>query len=994
MNPMRVIAFPSVFIEDLKTALEQHDPSVKKFESCWHLTSTTSIAKELRLAGYQALQISHLASMMVYGVGRIVQQGDDPEDPEFRASYPAHWEYRAALAKPDERSQYEALDRLEQRIVAWEKRVSGRELGSAIANLTHLRRHLYQDARTSEGIRRALLSGRVDFAESVKTLSEAGFSAGDLTISDEVGLAAQRAWEAIESSDSDLRLTRTRLWIDLEEYARNETRLAGEVRSALESAFLHIFGAKDGGTILQHGFYFFTSPQWAIFQLLQTTDSLKQIFVVHDDRESDVYQTWRRYFIDGFGFAPIEYAVGAVRMPETGAARALRQALAGEFVGAGAANLLLRRLRTPVAFVNAYKDAHPDSGTEDAGGDDAWRLDRDELKVYAPGAPDIDRLLTRFVSKSQFGQADFSTVPIGIFLVRIHECIEERRNRDRGVRIDSGGLIDIVASGFLPLPRGVDPLDAAMTVRRALPFFDGCTEGSQWVDRARNLRDIIRTRIGAFGERDASQNDVIRIANASENFFRLAPWADLTVDEADTLCASIQTTNDLVLELIESEMIDLRDFASHLQKIIRDGLPNVPDEYRRDIEERVNGLRMDSIEAYAVDLTSLVKLLVSPPLKLRPSAIDSGNVRQFGAVDRLAYRRRASNLHITNLSDRSFPRATSDVDWPFRMSDLTNQSDDRRSRSVELLELRTAAATLGDLYLLWVALNGVEPENSVTLSYIQELGGEDLNPSPILVLLARAKIGSKNAEFREAIKSATGGIVLEEPEHPKDDSVRILPTATPANLPEQIRTDAVARLPGVVVSSALFCARRLALQWLVGPTASFGLSHLQSILFGNVPAAVHERHGISIGEGQNLSNELWRHLTDGQRQSSISLRRVKEKRNGGEKSAGYPWLFTIGLRSVSTDQEFNRLQSDVENILQKSSPPNRSESDSLVRWRSSSAYRAANGYRDQLRAAQALAADRVDGFLPTPAPGLDGVTERHCKNCPVSDNCSARITDD
>lgn len=1000
---MRAIAFPSVFIPDLRAAMQDPSLSLPHFDECWHITSTTSIAKELRLAGHQALQISHLIYMMIYGVGRVLQPTDDPDDPKFFGTYPSLWEFKRAFSAPSERQQFEALDRLEQRIVTWEKRISSRELAASIANVANLRRHLYADTAAGPGVRRALMAGRIDFAESVKTLSEAGFTPSDLSAGDEIGEAARRAWAAMEQSDSDLRRTRERLWIDLKEYSERSTPLAKDIEASVRSALEHVFGSGQGGTVLQHGFYFYTSPQWALFRILEVTPHLEQIFVVHDDQENEVFQTWRRYFTDGMGFAPVEY-VGSNRGFETDAATSLRHALAGKKVGGTQNQLALLKLRTPVSFVNVYRESHPDpdSAKQDSSGPDGqpmtnpeqWKVERDGLKVYAPSAPDIDRLLTRFISKSQFGLADFSTVPIGIFLVRIHECIEELKNRQRVVVLEPERLLDIVSSGFLPLPRKVNPLDVAAVMRKALPFFEGCREGLQWVDRARSLRDMVRTRLGTFGERDPSHSDVLRLGVAAENFYRLAPWADLSNEDVDLLFLAIQTTNDLVSELIQSEIIDLKDFAKHLREIIQQGLPNVPDEYRRDIEQRVDGLRMESIEAYALDLVELVRLLVAPPLRLRPSAIDSGNVRQFGALDRLAYRRRNADLHITNLSDRSFPRVANEIGWPFRPSDILAQTSESLQRSVELLELRTNAATLGDLYLLWVALNGVERDNAVVLSYIEEMGGEDLNPSPILVLLAKATISSKNEEFRKAIDESIGGLELTAPADHSDNTARILPLPDfPVHDPSALIAG-ISRIPSVIVAASLFCVRRLALQWLAGPTASFELTHLQSILYGNVAGAIQERHGISISEAQNLSDELWRHLTEGQRRSSYVQRRVKEKKVGGEKSAHYPWLFTIGVGTQSTTYAFKELESRALAITPTGIKPQGEQAKNVAEWRASKASRAAHEYVSERDEARSLAVQNTRAYLPLPQPEFLGVNARMCRNCPVAERCAAKLIDD
>jgi hypothetical protein len=755
-----------------------------------------------------------------------------------------------------------------------------------------------------------------------------------------------------------------------------------------------VFGAEEGGTVLQHGFYFFTPPQWALFHIIESTDGINQIFIVHDDLQSEVFHTWRRYFTLGNGFGEIESCPAAPRETDTPHATMLLDALAGRRVSADNCNVELQKLRTPVSLVSFMREsAKVEVGPADATADPPAEEDR--LPIYAPAAPDIDRVVTRFLSTSQFGSTDLSTVPLGIFLVRLHECIYEPVPQQRGIRFDGPAIVDIAASGFLrPMPADIDDVAAASILQRSLPFFQGCDEATSWIDRAQNLKDIIHTQISPWGPRDPAHSDLDRLRFASENYSRLAPWADLSLKEADALVAILTATRDLVESLIQQETVNLVDYARRLRAIAASGILAVPDEYQQEFHDRIDGLRMGSIQTYALDLLEIVRLLVAPPIALTPSALDSGRVRQFGAVDRLAYRRRKANLHITNLSDQSFPRRASDLGWPFRLSDINVDHDQRLERSSAILALREEVSTMGDLYLLWVALNGVDADHKVTLSYIEELGREQLNPSPVMALLALPETSSRLAEHRAAVRAAAGGCPIREHEFTDGSTHRVLPRPQPSRAAADVLTRAVWLLPEEVVASALVCPRRLALQWLAGPSASLGLEHLQSILFGNLPGAMRERHGVSVAEMERLCRELWRHLTDGQRASSHTQRRIKwvdEQKQKG--SASDAWLFTTGM-SVSIT-ELGDLTAEVERMRALNEVPERNDEKAKVaKWRATRAYAAASGGSVQLEAARSTALAKTSTHLPLPEEGPFGVTVRQCRNCPVVDRCSARVTVD
>lgn len=982
---MRAVAFPSVFVEDLRVAVPLLTPRPPDFDHCWHIAATTSVAKELRYQGVPALQIAHLIYLLVHGV--------DGGSGAGTVSYPSLDEYRAAADNPNAAARALALDDLEKRIVRWEKQISGREIASSIADVAELRKHLYGDRKTSESVRRALMSSRIDFAAVVRTLTEAGFTPKHLAPTEPIGQAAQRAWQAIEATQPALARTRSLLWIDLEEYRVGSTPAARDLRSALRATFSHVFGAEEGGTILQHGFYFFTPPQWALFNIIESTDGVMQLFIVHDDLQSEVFHTWRRYFTLGNGFGEIEACPGAPHETDTPHATMLLDALAGRRVNADNCNVELQRLRTPVSLVGFMRESAKKESAADPPADPT--AEKDVLPIYAPAAPDIDRVVTRFLSTSQFGSTDLSTVPLGIFLVRLHECIYEPAPQQRGIRFDGTAIVDIAASGFLrPLPSDIDDIAAASILQRSLPFFQGCDEASSWINRAQNLKDIIHTQISSWGPRDPAHSDLDRLRFASENYLRLAPWADLSLKEADALVAILTTTRDLVESFIQQETVELDDYARRLRAIAANGILGVPDEYQQDLHDRIDGLRMESIQTYALDLLAIVKLLVAPPLALTPSALDSGRVRQFGAVDRLAYRRRKADLHITNLSDQSFPRRASDLGWPFRLSDINVDHDQRLERSSAILALREEVSAMGDLYLLWVALNGVDASHKVTLSYIEELGREQLNPSPVIALLALPETSSRLAEHRASVRAAAGGCPIREHEFTEESTHRVLPRPQPSQTAADVLSRAVALLPEEVVASALVCPRRLAMQWLAGPSASLGSEHLQSILFGNLPGAMRERHGVRVGEMERLCRELWRHLTDGQRASSHAQRRIKwvdEQR--APQSASYAWLFTTGM-SVSI-AELGDLTAKVEDLRAHNEVPERNDEKAAVaKWRATRAYSAASGGAVQLEAARSAALAETSTHLPVPEEGPFGVTVRQCRNCPVVDRCSARVTTD
>ena len=69
------------------------------------------------------------------------------------------------------------------------------------------------------------------------------------------------------------------------------------------------------------------------------------------------------------------------------------------------------------------------------------------------------------------------------------------------------------------------------------------------------------------------------------------------------------------------------------------------------------------------------------------------------------------DLHLANMAEDAFPTAAQAVGWPFTLDDLRASTDDAvEPVTAGLLETRAQTAGLSDLYLFWLALDGVGPD--------------------------------------------------------------------------------------------------------------------------------------------------------------------------------------------------------------------------------------------------------------------------------------------
>jgi len=968
---MRAVAFQSLMFPDLSAALADLQPEPVEFDTCIHIAATASISKELRRSGRQAIQIAHLITMLT----------EDPDNDDY--AYPDWEAFQEVFEVEDEAERHRALLGYEKRITRWERHASGVYMGGSIETMTKLSEYLRRDTQSSENVRRALRNGWIDFAAAIRTLVECGLSPADLQPTEAIGQAAQRVWQSLEQDNPRLPRIREQLWLDPDEYALGESSAAKRATAALRDCLNHVFGAADGCVVLQHGYHFFTPPQWAVFRSIEASDWLTQIFLVQDDGSSDVFETWRHYFSENLGFGRVEFPPRPGAATVSPAAEALIAALAGKSVKTSPSPpLRLLEMRNTVSFVQeCFPHSDDTNGEEDPDSRSA------QPTLFAPNSRALDRLVGRFVDTSQFGDVDLSSVPLGIFLVRIHECIKHGTNGARTVEFSREALFDIVSGGLLPYASGpYDPLHAGRVFGRILDFFEGCSVGDEWEQRAKNLRDILITRIHPMNLAPSGAGARDELEDKADNFWRLLPWGDLSRADADLVVGLIQTINSLGKSLIEDEKISLEEFTKHLQALAARGLATIADEHREDFEARVQGLRTANVETYATDLADIVKMLVAAPIAFEGSD-DGGLVRGFGAIDRFAYVPSAGGLHLANLSDLSFPRQSAGLGWPFRLVDVSPNSPPKET-AVHLLDLRVQTAPLSDIYLLWVGLNSVRGTDTATISYIAKLDREELRPSPLMTLLADASEGIKNADHKKAVFAAAGGIKIETVADSKSMNRLSLPLPLQVKATSVEVATAIEKLPSQVVASSILCQRRFALQWVTGESAAFTKPHMQSILYGNLPAAVRAHHGLSVADSTELCDELFRHLTEGQRLSSRTSRRIIEQgAPNHDKSAFWQWLFTIGISAKSAENTYRNLRNLRETIVQQKRDPHRNELAQIAEERSSRAYRAALQSGEERKESSGLAAQLSHAYLPSAERGPLGVTAKQCSNCPVSDRC-------
>lgn len=829
---------------------------------CAHVPATGSLAKVIRQTGAASLPIATIIDLIVMDAlpdGRSMAIDAFPPYAEFIDDGDVAYM---------------------EKVKDWQNRIAGRRIWMSIEYQQHLRDYMRRQGYP-RSLQRVMLGSLRDYIRTTQTLIAAGIRPELLKPTEQVAKVATDAWTDLERSYPAVSAVRDDLWMDPDEFAAGATEKARSLRSRIYRALERAFGPADGvRTIAYHGYYFFTPPQWAFFQLLRKLPDVDQVFIVHDDGRSPIYESWRWYFVPSWNM-PVPERRPSTRETSPGLS-ALADALGGRKVDVESlrGKVEILRCRTPTEFVRRWtRDASREEGEG-----------RMAPKTFAASAADISRYFERFAGTSQLGTVNLALLPLGTYLFGLHDCISVDARGSVAIELTAETLTGIAASGYLPI-HGSQDISALL---RALPFFNDCRAGADWIKRAQHLRGLVANQVNELGKRDPSHDDVERMDSAAGNPLRLAPWADLSTAETTQVLRIIESTVSIATELASKERVSLNKHISFIKRLLIRGMSNLPLEVKNEIEGKISGMSAGiDAEISADGLKDVVSLLLghSADFTLTGEDVESDmQASELRALDALGLAPLDRSLHIANLADGTFPSKNVPIGWPYRIADLETPGAAVADAAVEILRTRSRTAALSDLYLLSLGLSGVSDPHKITLSYIAEVGTDVNNPSPVLTLLT-----VPGHRPTKAILDRTGGLSIQNADLGLDDTVLwTRRDPLPSNVPAAELDAAAALVHPTIGSSAASCPRRFAIQWATGPSGSYMSEHHHLMLYGNLIGALS-----SMGKSPEFSHQacggLWQHFTNGQRTSS------EKKAVCGLRGAAPAWLFTLSGAKTKDD---------------------------------------------------------------------------------------------
>lgn len=925
---------------DLETLQKSVRSAGWSWEKSLHVTASEAMAKALRGSGVMALQIVELDDL-------IRSAGMPAERRTEIHSYPRFQRQEEGKEGGIGPSTFT------EELTKWRRTVFQKNMRFGIDMDFEIRRHLRLHAPDLE-VSRLLLGMSSELRQSIVFLMNAGFRPDDFEEVDPPLRVALSAWRALEANLPECTNTRRDLWERYSDIRSPSDAESRDLRRRVETTLLHLSGSSgleaEGVRIVHHGFYFFTPLQWALFRLLRNVPNVHQLFVVHDDGKSRAFETWRRYFVERWNMPKVEGIGGTF---ENRRLTALSRALTGRRIDDPTlpASLRIVKCRNSTEFVRQWSE---EISRATASGEPAPKLVASEpsevKRVLLRMAGDIDEVV------------DLANLPIGQYLLALHECYDTATGGIPARVLDPKNLIDIVASGFVDRENdALRPSSAVSAFKRALPFFGDLRLLEEWRERAIALERLVKSEVALLGGRVDGLTDVDRMRSAVQNELRLVPWCDLTDAEATVIRTTISRIGELVDEIVAEGMGRPKNYLEWVRKSLERAMVDLTKEERAELERRLQ--HAEGVPEYELDfegLRDVVSMILGRKVDMSldgtplddDGSDDTNRVMDIKYADIYGLAPPGGNVFVTNLSDTSFPNRNAAYMWPFSAESI--REGEGEPVGVELLRTRMETGSLEALYVFSSVLSGVPEDKQVTLSWVEEFGNSLHNPSVLITLLTRLR----NNRDGGALEATLGGLDIDGATGSNVANPIFSPVpSAPASASRDDVEAAESKIDQVAVGSAILCRRRFALQWAMGRSASFQSSHLQSMLFGNIQGTLFRRNRFAGHEDRErrnrihaLTRDLWRHLTLGQRKSSHAKARVVID----GPSARWQWTFSLGGKK-NGDRSIDR------------------------------SYRVAFG--DLAPPVGLMAGDDTSVVLP--APGED-VSVAQCNSCPVAPRCSHR----
>ncbi|MEH6884876.1 hypothetical protein V7Z92_13120, partial [Priestia megaterium] len=556
--------------------------------------------------------------------------------------------------------------------------------------------------KTDKGeLKDAFKSNLSDLLETIRFLTYTGVKPLDLSAINSTGNELtdkeklfQEIWFEVEEKDSTYKNIRNKFsrgWTIKEVKTKLNNLLIEQEKLSLDF---------DINQIVLHGFYFITPEQQVFLQALGKAGFEIKFFNFYDQRFPDTFDFTRAFISEQFQWTD-NWKFESNRLEKR---ESLGFKFLSAFEGENALNFDCQqeiiRYDSFFEFLNEVIVPNYPIGKPEA--------EKENVQIIATNADMLNDILVQYYPYKFAQRRNFLQYPIGQFISKIHQMIEENI-----IILNEDILISTFSSGWLYNPiTKKNARDYTYLLKQLLPFFGGCYGVQEdWLPRFSELFSHYDEILPAFEEPEDN-----RIIKSIRNPFTKIAHFSLTKKQIEDVYYFIKQLVFIAEELFDTKSKET-SISNHFKKLLAILERHNPTKHSKllsdetDIiallNDKLKRIQDDNFFLYD-DVGQAINVYLSGKLSNR----DKSFIKPFIEVDGEAFKQK-DTFYLTGLDEKGLPLDEFSTPWP--LQETTFEKLSIRHEVLELNTLRNKSVKQISRYLLFIAFEFLLGEENINM---------------------------------------------------------------------------------------------------------------------------------------------------------------------------------------------------------------------------------------------------------------------------------------
>ena len=508
------------------------------------------------------------------------------------------------------------------------------------------------------------------------------------------------AWAYLKENDSAINMFRNRL---------KEL----ETRETWNPIFVNLFGRSNIHTIVFHGFYYFTPIQEKIMNLLEKVGVQLVFLFCYNEKYPYANEIWRRTYSVENGYPPIA-SWNMERDDKTEAYGEIFEGRKADITN----KLQIKEYASVMEFVHGIKHAV-----------------EQEYFIYSSNSNMANQILRDFYPE-QYGERKILSYPIGQFVNTLNKMWDEDL---QDIVLDKDYLIECFSSGWLSLD-GMSGKQYMQDLMYIMPFFEDCTQISEWEERIDLLGEIKEGVVEPFRQSLDVDDSIARWQEVMGNPFLNFSVFAVSGKRLDVILKLIRQLLGMAKELFgQNQTIRVQDHIRKLDLILKkhelsNELYEEERELIKDLFEKLSDPTGFMMECFPSDISSALNLYMSG--KFNEGEIQSNKVGMVSPIYHVdaACIKQNGKVHICLCDINNMPGGNKQYVWPLTSRHIKDCY--KRTGNKLLINMMhiMECTHICNRYFMYAALKNKD----VQVSWIRDMGDKMLSPSPYIKLVCEA----------------------------------------------------------------------------------------------------------------------------------------------------------------------------------------------------------------------------------------------------------------